>query len=99
MSKLEAAYTGSPLVRQIFVYGNSERSFLLAVVVPTPEVLERYADSPDALKPLIQDSLQQVAKDAELQSYEIPRDFIVETVPFTVESGLLSTRESCCAPS
>ncbi|MBU5769327.1 hypothetical protein, partial [Pseudomonas aeruginosa] len=44
VSKLEAAYTGSPLVRQIFVYGNSERSFLLAVVVPTPEVLERYAD-------------------------------------------------------
>ncbi|CPU57190.1 Probable fatty-acid-coa ligase FadD [Mycobacteroides abscessus] len=98
VSKLEAAYTGSPLVRQIFVYGNSERSFLLAVVVPTPEVLERYADSPDALKPLIQDSLQQVAKDAELQSYEIPRDFIVETVPFTVESGLLSDARKLLRP-
>ncbi|AMT73247.1 carboxylic acid reductase [Mycobacteroides immunogenum] len=98
VSKLEAAYTGSPLVRQIFVYGNSERSFLLAVVVPTPEALERYADSPDALKPLIQDSLQQVAKDAELQSYEIPRDFIVETVPFTVESGLLSDARKLLRP-
>ncbi|ALR13634.1 oxidoreductase [Mycobacteroides saopaulense] len=98
VSKLEAAYTSSPLVRQIFVYGNSERSFLLAVVVPTPEALERYADSPDALKPLIQDSLQQVAKDAELQSYEIPRDFIVETVPFTVESGLLSDARKLLRP-
>ncbi|ORA64560.1 carboxylic acid reductase [Mycobacteroides franklinii] len=98
VSKLEAAYTGSPLVRQIFVYGNSERSFLLAVVVPTPEALERYTDSPDALKPLIQDSLQQVAKDAELQSYEIPRDFIVETVPFTVESGLLSDARKLLRP-
>ncbi|MBB4854107.1 fatty acid CoA ligase FadD9 [Mycobacteroides chelonae] len=98
VSKLEAAYTSSPVVRQIFVYGNSERSFLLAVVVPTPEALERYADSPDALKPLIQDSLQQVAKDAELQSYEIPRDFIVETVPFTVESGLLSDARKLLRP-
>ncbi|KRQ19194.1 MULTISPECIES: carboxylic acid reductase [Mycobacteroides] len=98
VSKLEAAYTGSPLVRQIFVYGNSERSYLLAVVVPTPEALERYADSPDALKPVIQDSLQQVAKSAELQSYEIPRDFIVETVPFTVESGLLSDARKLLRP-
>ncbi|MUM19303.1 AMP-binding protein [Mycobacterium sp. CBMA271] len=98
VSKLEAAYTGSPLVRQIFVYGNSERSFLLAVVVPTPEALERYTDSPDALKPLIHDSLQQVAKDAELQSYEIPRDFIVETEVFTVESGLLSDARKLLRP-
>lgn len=43
-------------------------------------------------------SLQQVAKDAELQSYEIPRDFIVETVPFTVESGLLSDARKLLRP-
>ncbi len=29
----------SPLVRQIFVYGNSARSYLLAVVVPTEDAL------------------------------------------------------------
>lgn len=98
LSKLEAAYTSSPLVRQIFVYGNSERSFLLAVVVPTPEALERYPDAPDALKPVILDSLQQVAKDAQLQSYEIPRDFIIETEAFTVESGLLSDARKLLRP-
>ena len=32
--RLEALYSTSPLVRQIYVYGTSERAFLLAVVVP-----------------------------------------------------------------
>ncbi|SLF47771.1 Probable fatty-acid-coa ligase FadD [Mycobacteroides abscessus subsp. abscessus] len=89
LSRLEATYTSSPLVQQIFVYGNSEHSFLLGVVVPTSEALGRYGDS-DTIKLLIADSLQEVAKHAQLQSFEIPRDFIIETQPFTVESGLLS---------
>ena len=39
VSKLEAAFGDSPLVRQIYVYGNSARSYLLAVVVPTDDAL------------------------------------------------------------
>jgi fatty acid CoA ligase FadD9 len=35
VSKLEAVSGDSPLVRQIFVYGNSARAYLLAVIVPT----------------------------------------------------------------
>jgi fatty acid CoA ligase FadD9 len=88
VSKLEAVFGDSPLVRQIFVYGNSARSYLLAVVVPTDDALARH--DVEALKPLINDSLQDVAKAAGLQSYEIPRDFIVETTPFTLENGLLT---------
>ena len=34
VSKLEAAFGDSPLVRQIYIYGNSARPYLLAVVVP-----------------------------------------------------------------
>ena len=78
----------SPLVRQIFVYGNSARSYLLAVVVPTEDALARH--DAESLKPLITESLQDVAKAAGLQSYEIPRDFIIETTPFTLENGLLT---------
>jgi fatty acid CoA ligase FadD9 len=88
VSKLEAVFGDSPLVRQIFVYGNSARSYLLAVVVPTDDALARH--DVEALKPLINESLQDVAKAAGLQSYEIPRDFIVETTPFTLENGLLT---------
>lgn len=89
LAKLEAVFGNSPLVRQIYVYGNSAQPYLLAVVVPTPEALARF-DSEAALKAGIAESLQQVAKDADLQSYEVPRDFIVETEPFTLENGLLT---------
>lgn len=88
VAKLEAVFGDSPLVRQIFVYGNSARSYLLAVIVPTEDALARH--DVESLKPLITESLQDVARDAGLQSYEIPRDFIIETTPFTLENGLLT---------
>ncbi len=37
LSRVEAVFAAAPGVGQIFVYGNSSRSFLLAVVVPTDE--------------------------------------------------------------
>jgi fatty acid CoA ligase FadD9 len=88
VAKLEAVFGDSPLVRQIYVYGNSARSHLLAVVVPTEDALARSEGA--ALRSAITESLQEVAKAADLQSYEIPRDFIVETTPFTLENGLLT---------
>ncbi|MET0453542.1 MAG: AMP-binding protein, partial [Mycobacterium sp.] len=89
VSKLEAAYGGHQSVRQIFVYGNSARSYLLAVIVPTDDALARAGGSVEGVKPLLSNALQSVAREAGLQSYEIPRDFIVETTPFTLENGLL----------
>jgi len=88
VAKLEAVFGNSPLVGQIYVYGNSAHAYLLAVVVPTEGALQRF--DLDALKPAIADSLQNVAKEAGLQSYEVPRDFIIETTPFTLENGLLT---------
>ncbi|HZA10558.1 AMP-binding protein, partial [Mycobacterium sp.] len=88
VSMVEAVFGDSPLVRQIYIYGNSARAYLLAVVVPTSEALSRWPAG--ELKPLISDSLHNVAKAAGLHSYEIPRDFIVETTPFTTENGLLT---------
>ncbi|MGV0696555.1 carboxylic acid reductase [Mycobacterium paraintracellulare] len=88
LAKLEAVFGNSPLIRQIYVYGNSSQPYLLAVVVPTEEAL---ADNDlESLKPKIADSLQKVAKETGLQSYEVPRDFIIETTPFTLENGLLT---------
>ncbi|MGZ4512948.1 MAG: thioester reductase domain-containing protein, partial [Mycobacterium sp.] len=88
LAKLEAEFGNSPLVRQIYVYGNSAQPYLLAVVVPTREALERW--DLETLKPRIADSLQNVARQAGLQSYEVPRDFIIETTPFSLENGLLT---------
>lgn len=88
LARLEAEFGTSPLVRQIYVYGNSAQPYLLAVVVPTEDAVARFDAA--GLKPAIAESLQQVARDAGLQSYEVPRDFIVETEPFTLENGLLT---------
>jgi fatty acid CoA ligase FadD9 len=81
VARLEALYTKSPLVRQIYLYGSSERAFLLGIVVPTDP-----SSSPSA----IAESLLAVAHENQLNSYEIPRDFLIETEPFSLENGLLS---------
>ncbi|MEW1737364.1 carboxylic acid reductase [Nocardia beijingensis] len=88
VSRLESVYATSPLIRQIFVYGSSERAYLLAVIVPTEDVLT-WGDA-EKMKTALSESLRQLAKDAELQSYEIPREFLIEPEPFTTANGLLS---------
>ncbi|QZA17893.1 thioester reductase domain-containing protein [Mycobacterium malmoense] len=90
VARLEAVFASAALVRQIFVYGNSERPYLLAVVVPTADALERFADDADGLKVALSESLRRAAKLAELQSYEVPVDFLVEPEPFSEDTGLLS---------
>lgn len=90
VARLDAVFAAAPGVGQIFVYGNSERSYLLAVIVPTPQVREQFADDAGALKAVLRDSLRQTAKAAELQSYEVPVDFLIETAPFTAAAGLVS---------
>jgi fatty acid CoA ligase FadD9 len=81
VSRLEALYATSPLIHQIYVYGSSERSFLLAVVVPTD-----HTAAPSA----ITQSLREIARDNQLNGYEIPRDFLIEEEPFSLANGLLS---------
>jgi fatty acid CoA ligase FadD9 len=88
IAKVESVFATSAPVRQIYIYGNSARSYLLAVVVPTEDALAEH--DPDELKALLSTALQEAAKAAGLQSYEIPRDFLVETQPFTLENGLLT---------
>ncbi|SEH54548.1 fatty acid CoA ligase FadD9 [Mycolicibacterium rutilum] len=89
IAHLEAVYSAAPGVRQIFVYGNSERPNLLAVVVPTDEALQRYGNG-ETLRTQLHRALQDTAKATQLQSYEIPTDFLIETTPFTAANGLLS---------
>lgn len=88
LATLEAVFSSSPLIRQIYLYGDSTRAYLLAVVVPTGKALARWP-LPE-LKPLITQALQDIAKSAGLQSYEIPREFLIETESFTLENGLLT---------
>lgn len=88
VSKVEGVFADSPLIHQIYVYGNSARSYLVAVVVPTEEALAAHDER--TLESLIRQSLQDTVKRAGLQSYEVPRDFLIETEPFTAQNGLLT---------
>lgn len=90
ISHVDAVLTTAALVRHVYVYGRSERSYLLAVVVPSEEAIERFGDDVDALKAALRGSLQLAAHAAELKSYEIPVDFIIEHEPFSAANGLLS---------
>src|SRR5206468_7937022 len=89
---------GSPFINQIYVYGNSARSYLLAVIVPVIELVRaELGTGPDAdpaageLRSLLRRELARVAGEAGLKSFEVPRDFIVEPEPLTHENGLLTS--------
>ena len=96
VAKMEDAFTTSPLVHQIYVFGNSGHPYLLAVIVPSQTALLELDAT--ALKQQISRSLQEVAKTAGLQSYEIPRDFIIEQDAFTLENGLLTGLRKLARP-
>ena len=92
---LEATFVGhSKLIRQIYVYGNSYRSYLLAVVVPDVEVARaRVGHDPtsEELRATVISDLEHTARVASLKSFEVPRNVYIELEPFTHENGLLSS--------
>ena len=93
IARLEALYTnGHPLIRQAYLYGTSERSYLVGVLVPNEEAIKEMGlvDDQQGLKTALRDALKAVARHEQLNAYEVPRDFIVEPVPFSVENGLLA---------
>ncbi|MGE0383366.1 MAG: carboxylic acid reductase [Gammaproteobacteria bacterium] len=93
IARLEAIFNSRhPLIAQTWLYGTSDRDFLLGVFVPRMEVAERMGGTgdPGRLKALLREAIKQVAQQERLQPYEVPRDFIVETEPFSVENGLLA---------
>ena len=85
---------GSAVIEQIYIYGNSSKAHLLAVVVPNQDaVTAALGDdvSQAAIKRLVKDELRGVARQQQLKSFEVPRDVIIEPEPFSVENGLLSS--------
>ncbi|WP_433556101.1 carboxylic acid reductase [Pseudonocardia xinjiangensis] len=98
VARLEAIFNASHVVEQIYIYGNSERAYLLAVVVPNKEELAGVDGDPNRLKPIVSESLQRIAEEQRLNSYEIPRDFLIESEPFTPENGLLAGARKLLRP-
>jgi fatty acid CoA ligase FadD9 len=90
VSRLEELFAaGSPFLRQVFLYGSSLWSYLLAVIVP-----EGIAD-----KGLLRREIDCIAARESLRPYEVPRDFLVESEPFTRETGLLTESRKPSRPA
>lgn len=87
IAQLEAAYSTSPQVRQIFLYGTGERAYLLGVVVPAPGPA---GETDDGARVRVLDALAAVAREQGLAGYEVPRDVIIEREAFSQENGLRS---------
>ncbi|WP_149360978.1 carboxylic acid reductase [Lolliginicoccus suaedae] len=86
IARLEALYATSPLIDQVFLYGNSARSYLLAVV----ELSEQARALPGPITETLRVAFQEVAERHELAAYEVPRESILADEPFTTTNGLLT---------
>jgi long-chain acyl-CoA synthetase len=100
---LETVYLKSKFVAQIFVYGDSFKNFLVAIVVPDPDVLLPWAKRqgyPENLVELCKDervkkavfaSMTKVAQDSNLKGFERVKNIFLEPSPWTPENILTPT--------
>lgn len=88
--ELENVFQKAPSVGQVFVYGDSEKTCVVAVVVPSIEVIKPWCqqngiegnmaaicENP-AVKAHVFDEIKAEAKAAKLASFKIPRDIYLE---------------------
>lgn len=101
--KIENIYVRSKYVAQVFVYGNSYKSSLIAVIVPEETVLLEWAqqnglDAADMkqlcanpeLKKLVLKDINNLGKEAGLKGFELARDLYLHHELFSIENGLLT---------
>ncbi|KAL6071464.1 Long-chain-fatty-acid--CoA ligase 1 [Balamuthia mandrillaris] len=101
--KIEGYVVKSPYIAQVFVYGNSLKASLVAIVVPDQEVLLPWAKehglgdlsleelcAKSEVKKLMMQSIDEMGSKYGLQSFEKPRDIHICAVPFSEDQGLLT---------
>ncbi|KAG8364503.1 hypothetical protein BUALT_Bualt18G0004000 [Buddleja alternifolia] len=103
LGKVEAALISSSLVDSIMVYADPFNNFCVALVVPSRQVLERWAhesgikyeefsdlcEKAEAINE-VQQSLIKAGKAAKLDKFEIPAKIKLLPDPWTPESGLVT---------
>lgn len=101
--KIEGVYLQAPLISQMFVFGYSDKTQLVAVVVPDPAVVEAWArqrgkqrssygelcKTPE-LKAAVMKEMETAAKECGLKGFEKVKDIYLESQPFSVENDMLT---------
>ena len=100
--KIEQICERSPFVFQIFVYGDSLRSDLVAIVSPDPDYILQWAKErglPQDLDALCKDSgvnmsilrsIQEQGRGSKLRGFEMVKAIHLTPEAFTIETGLLT---------
>ncbi|ODM95370.1 Long-chain-fatty-acid--CoA ligase 1 [Orchesella cincta] len=100
--KIENIYIQSQFVSQVYVYGESLKSCVVAIIVPDVEAVKQWAgenDIPgtlsvlcadDRVKALILSDVTRLGKEAGLKSFEQVKDIYLHPDPFSVQNGLLT---------
>ncbi|CAF0810003.1 unnamed protein product [Didymodactylos carnosus] len=100
--RLENVYVQSKYVAQVYVHGNSYKSFTVAIVVPDSEVLLKYARSENMptdlvelckrkdIKELIFNDMRNLEKINELKGFEKVKDIYLHPELFSIENNLLT---------
>ncbi|KJE90154.1 fatty acyl-CoA synthetase [Capsaspora owczarzaki ATCC 30864] len=99
---LEGVFQKSKWILQVFVYGNSLKTTLLAVVVLDPDTIKPWAKSQGLsedlnalaanadVQKMVLDDMTAVGKAEGLKGFEFVKGIIVESEPFAVENDLLT---------
>jgi len=103
---IENVYKMSPYIANTFVYGDSNTTFLVAIVVPDFEVIEEWAKQNglgkiasdhealcknDKLVNMIRLDMERVAKQEQLVGFEKVKRFALVAEDFSIENGLLTS--------
>lgn len=105
-AKLEGMYIKSPFVAQICIYGNSEKSYIIAIVVVNKGnvahtlqelgIIQNDKDDitshleNEKLVAAVKASFDDIAKQCKFSSLEKPLKFILTTDEFTIQNDLLT---------
>ncbi|NWX33279.1 ACSL1 ligase, partial [Notiomystis cincta] len=100
--KIENVYLRCEALAQVFVHGESLQAFLVAVVVPDPDILCNWAKkkgfegsyqelcrNKDVKKHILEDMVR-IGKESGLKSFEQVKDIVLHTELFSIENGLLT---------
>lgn len=100
LPSLEALFVArSSLIRQVFLYGRSDQSAVVGVVVPNDLARETLLSEGEAeATRRMLDEIRKVAEQESLNSYEVPASVLIEDEPFSEENGLLSDHRKPVRP-
>ena len=88
---LESVYSRTEIVEQIWVYGSSTESSLVAVVIPKPSWKSQQGDiTTDEAKSEMLKQLRSTGSEAKLKGFEMIKAVYLDDQEFTIENDLLT---------